>query len=252
MWTPPRRVRSRSIARYPLLELREHDLEADGAGTEHTVVTVELLDWVVVVARTEDGQWLLVEQHRHGVDAATLEPAGGVVDPGESAEQAAPRELMEETGYAGGTLVSLGWVHSNPALSNNRVHLYFVDGVARQAEPESSFDEHTVAVLLGDDELASALETSRISHGLGVLALERARARVSAAAVERRLAELEAHQRRRVSELARRLRPDLGPDALLSPHDFPELRDPDWHFEDGQLAGIQAARFAIVGRGAKG
>ena len=249
MWTPPRRVKTRSIARYPLLELREHDVELDASGTIQTVVTVELLDWVVVGARTTGGRWLLVEQHRHGGDASTLEPAGGVIDPGESPEQAARRELLEETGYAGGTLASLGWVHSNPALSGNRVHQFFVDGVVQEREPLASADEHTRAVLLDDDELRAAIDSSRVSHALGVLALERALGRVSEASTAKRLEALEAHQRRRVSDLARRLRPDLGPDDLLSPHDFPELRDPDWHFEDGQLAGIQSARFALVGEG---
>jgi hypothetical protein len=50
----------------------------------------------------------------------------------------------------------------------------------------------------------------------------------------------EALQTEKVSALARRLRPGLSADDLKSPQDFPELRDPDWHYEDGQLAAFQA------------
>ena len=32
---------------------------------------------------------------------------------------------------------------------------------------------------------------------------------------------------------------------IRNPHDFPDLDDPDWHFEDGQLAGLEAVRFAL-------
>lgn len=58
---------------------------------------------------------------------------------------------------------------------------------------------------------------------------------------------LEEVQKHKVIELARRLIPHLTAEDIRNPHDFPDLDDPDWHFEDGQLAGIQACRFAIHG-----
>ena len=60
------------------------------------------------------------------------------------------------------------------------------------------------------------------------------------------LADMEALQTRKVLALARRLKPGLTAEDIRNPHDFPDLADPDWHFEDGQLAGIQAARFALA------
>jgi hypothetical protein len=56
---------------------------------------------------------------------------------------------------------------------------------------------------------------------------------------------MEEAQRVKVIELARRLRPNLTAEDIRNPHDFPDLDDPDWHFEDGQLAGIQSVRFAL-------
>jgi hypothetical protein len=61
------------------------------------------------------------------------------------------------------------------------------------------------------------------------------------------LAVMEDTQGRKVIDLARRLKPGLTAEDIRNPHDFPDLDDPDWHFEDGQLAGIQAVRFAIAG-----
>jgi len=52
-------------------------------------------------------------------------------------------------------------------------------------------------------------------------------------------------QARKVIELARRLRPGLTAEDIRNPHDFPELDDTDWHFEDGQLAGIQSVITAL-------
>jgi len=59
------------------------------------------------------------------------------------------------------------------------------------------------------------------------------------------LASMEALQSRKVIDLARRLHPGLTSEDIRNPHDFPELDDPDWHFEDGQLAGIQSVVTAL-------
>ena len=63
--------------------------------------------------------------------------------------------------------------------------------------------------------------------------------------VERIVRELEEHQTQKVLELARRLRPGLTPEDIRNPHDFPELGDPDWQFEDGMLTGIQSVVAAL-------
>jgi hypothetical protein len=63
--------------------------------------------------------------------------------------------------------------------------------------------------------------------------------------VEQVVRDLEEHQTGKVLELARRLRPGLTLDDILNPHDFPELGDPDWQFEDGMLTGIQSVAAAL-------
>jgi hypothetical protein len=56
---------------------------------------------------------------------------------------------------------------------------------------------------------------------------------------------MEESQKTKVIELARRLKPGLTAEDIRNPHDFPDLDDPDWHFVDGQLTGIQSVGFAI-------
>jgi hypothetical protein len=56
---------------------------------------------------------------------------------------------------------------------------------------------------------------------------------------------MEESQKTKVIDLARRLKPGLTAEDIRNPHDFPDLDDPDWHFVDGQLTGIQSVGFAI-------
>ena len=66
--------------------------------------------------------------------------------------------------------------------------------------------------------------------------------------VEDLVVEIEELQRRKVLDLARRLRPGLTLEDIANPHDFPELGDPDWQYEDGLLAGVQTVLAAVRAR----
>jgi len=70
--------------------------------------------------------------------------------------------------------------------------------------------------------------------------------------VEALVGELEDLQRRKVLDLARRLCPRLTLEDIANPHDFPELADPDWQYEDGLLAGVQSVLAAVRARRREG
>jgi hypothetical protein len=70
--------------------------------------------------------------------------------------------------------------------------------------------------------------------------------------VETLLVRMEELQVRKVFDLARRLKPGITHEDMRNPHDFPELADTDWHFEDGILTGIQSALSAVRARRREG
>lgn len=172
----PRRSASAQAGVFGPLTLDRHEVTA--GGPSYACFTLRLPDWVAVAATTERGDLVLVRQHRHGVDAVTIETAGGIVDPGEAPEAAALRELREETGFAAAEVEALGWVHPNPAIQDNRCHLYWARGAAEVALPEEGEHESTEAVLLEAEEAAAAVRDGRITHALSVLVIERVLARM--------------------------------------------------------------------------
>jgi len=93
-------------------------------GRPHAFYRLQGPDWVNVVAFTREGELLVVEQFRHGIDAPTLEIPGGGCDGGESPAAAARRELREETGFTSENWVALGFCTPNPATQNNRCHTF--------------------------------------------------------------------------------------------------------------------------------
>src|SRR5574339_75669 len=82
-------------------------------------VILEYSAWVNVLALTVRREVLMVRQYRHGVKKSIWELPGGMVEAGESPLEAARRELMEETGFAGGSFIETGHAYPNPASHTN-------------------------------------------------------------------------------------------------------------------------------------
>ena len=96
---------------------------------------IELPTWLNVVALTAEGHVVLVTEYRHGLREVLTSLPSGTVDPEDvNVEAAARRELLEETGYGGGTFVFLGRHPANPANQNNEVVGFLAVGVDRIAE----------------------------------------------------------------------------------------------------------------------
>ena len=92
-------IESEYLIRRPWLTARRDKVRLpDGRiNPEHYVL--EYPDWVNVIAITEDGMFVMVEQYRHGLRDVYTELVAGVSEPGEDPLEAAKRELLEEAGY---------------------------------------------------------------------------------------------------------------------------------------------------------
>jgi 8-oxo-dGTP pyrophosphatase MutT (NUDIX family) len=146
----------------------------DGAGAERRAFfTFHCPDWVNVVPVTDDGHLILVWQYRFGVDALTLETPGGVMEPGEPPSATAARELVEETGYEAGTLEPLAAVQVNPALQNNKCHLFVARGCRRVRPQSPDPDEECEVTLVPLADVPALLDEGHVTHSLCVLSLER-------------------------------------------------------------------------------
>jgi ADP-ribose pyrophosphatase len=81
-------------------------------------------DAVAVLPVYRDGRVVLIRQYRPVVNDYILEAPAGVIDKGETPEDAARRELEEETGLKAGELVYLGEGYTSPGYSTERLYLY--------------------------------------------------------------------------------------------------------------------------------
>ena len=128
-------------------------------------------DGVTVIALTDDGQVVMVEQWRHPLQAVTLELPSGIIDPGESPERAAVRELREETGYAGDAPRVIGTVVLNPSWQTARLHAVVIRGARRTGEKELDEGEDTRVRCLPLAEARRMVAAGEIDSATTVAAL---------------------------------------------------------------------------------
>jgi 8-oxo-dGTP pyrophosphatase MutT (NUDIX family) len=124
-------IDSQSGPSYRIFSLRVDRARAPHTGKEHEFCVVEAPNWVNIIPLTADNQVVMVKQFRHGIKEVTLEIPGGMIENGDSPEEAALRELFEETGYKAEGATLLGVVHPNPAFLTNECYTFFVENVQK-------------------------------------------------------------------------------------------------------------------------
>ena len=162
-WTT---LESRYIIQRPWLTARVDKVQLpDGRiNPEHYVL--EYPEWVNVIAVTTAGQMVLVRQYRHAIDEVLLELCAGVCEAGETPEQAARRELLEETGFAGGSWREIMAIGQNPSICDNITHCFLAEGVERVADQSLDESEDIEVVIMSRDAVRAMLDRNEMLQAL--------------------------------------------------------------------------------------
>jgi ADP-ribose pyrophosphatase len=131
----------------------------------------EFSDWVIAVALTTDGKFILERQYRHALGITSIELPGGCVEKSDaSLEAALRRELLEETGYVFGSVEFLGKVSANPSTNSNWAHLYLATGGRLEQEQALDPNEEIEVCLYTFDELKQLLRENGVAQSMHIAA----------------------------------------------------------------------------------
>ncbi len=108
----------------------------------------------VIVYDTQKKKYIFVQQYRAGADGLMVEIVGGAIDAGEKPEEAAKREVMEETGYKVDYINHVKEFYLTPGRANEVTSLFYCEVSERVTED------------LGDgDEIISIVEVEKLGLG---------------------------------------------------------------------------------------
>ncbi|HEX8299136.1 MAG TPA: NUDIX hydrolase [Rubricoccaceae bacterium] len=123
-----------------------------------------------VVPLYADGTTVLIRQYRFPPRREFLEVPAGKLDPGETPEVAAARELAEEVGLQASDWTPLGPTYPAIGYSDEVIHLFLAEGLD-DAPGTADDDEHVVPVRMPLAEAAAQARRGEIADGKTALAL---------------------------------------------------------------------------------
>jgi len=142
-------------------------------GHEGTIDVVEHHGGVTLVAFDPQGRLLLVRQYRHPAGRDLLELPAGTLDPNESPETCAERELREETGYRPGRIEKLGGFYLAPGYCSEYQHVFLCSDLSESPLESDDLGEelHLLAVPLDEALRLAAAGEIEDAKTLGALLL---------------------------------------------------------------------------------
>ncbi|PNZ30583.1 ADP-ribose pyrophosphatase [Staphylococcus petrasii] len=153
-----------------IIDLEIHDVELpDGKTSKREIVNHN--GAVAVCAITPENEVLLVKQYRKPVEKPLLEIPAGKLEEDEEREEAAKRELEEETGYIANDLSFITHMYGSPGFSNEKLSIYFSDNLS-EGEMNLDDDEFVELHKVPIDKIKDLLDSDEIEDAKTIIGLQ--------------------------------------------------------------------------------
>jgi ADP-ribose pyrophosphatase len=162
-------IKRRYIHKGKVLDLSLSSFQSQDKG-EVTIEVVHHNGGAGILAVCEDGTIALVRQWRYPLGRYALEIAAGRIEPGQTPEETAARELEEELGYRARDFRKICEFNVAPGYCEERIYLYLATGLEKSAQNLDE-DEEIEVVHLSLDEALATVDSGEIDDAKSIIML---------------------------------------------------------------------------------
>lgn len=139
-------------------------------GKEFSFVEIDAKQWVniipVVTGANGRKYFVMERQFRQGSNSICLEFPGGLVEEGETAEEAAKRELLEETGLVSNELKLIADISPNSAFMKNRLFIFTAENLENSGKFDWDDLEDIDVFIMPEEEVLSGIGNGKMDNGI--------------------------------------------------------------------------------------
>jgi len=166
---PERVIKSQPIYDGRIVRFRVDTIELpDGRTTIREIVNTP--GAVTIIPLTDDRQVRMVRQYRSAIGKYLLELPAGTLQPGETPEEAAPRELAEETGDRATHWRYLTSFYTMPGVCSEIIHLFLATGLT-VGETNRDVDETIEVITLPLEQALDMVKSGLICDAKTIVGL---------------------------------------------------------------------------------
>ncbi|MGR3759132.1 NUDIX hydrolase [Roseobacteraceae bacterium NS-SX3] len=159
----------------PYVQVAVETVELPDGRVVEDFYQIEARDFALIVPVMEDGRILMLRQYKHGPRRVSLTFPAGYVEAGEDMQEAAARELLEETGCVAAGWQALGSFASAGNQRHTTGHVFLATGCRRVQAPASGDLEEMAEELWAPADLDQSLRSGgfAIMHHVAAWGLAR-------------------------------------------------------------------------------
>lgn len=157
------KTKSTAIGRFDIVE---HIMDLGGQKFPYSYIKVR--PSVAVLAKNNDN-FIFIRQYRETLGEEVLEIPGGAVDIDEEPQQAARRELREETGFETKSIQFLGQFYPSVGISDEICYVYYIE-CGRKTKSELDALEIIDILELTEEQVEEAINTNELKHSMALFA----------------------------------------------------------------------------------
>ncbi len=165
-------IQSKMVVNQKWCQVRQDEIELPNGKIIDDYFVYIKPDVALILPITCEGDIVFVKQYRHAVGEFFIElPAGGFDPETERAEDAAIRELKEETGYVAHDIQKIETLYDKPGHDTNQIHLFLAKNVIKSSEQNLDITEEIEVVLIPQATVLEKIKSGEISVAGTIAAL---------------------------------------------------------------------------------
>jgi len=122
---------------------------------------IEKSDYVILIIE-DHGEIFFAEQYRHGIGDIIINLPMGFIDKGETKEEAARREMIEETGCGSDSIEFLGSFYQSPSYTPTKAYVFYTNKITKKGNIESDDEEEIKLIKIPKNKVREMIEKNEI------------------------------------------------------------------------------------------